>query len=162
MVAISKAFVIAAGVALASGGLASAADLPPAPRLPTPAPVVEDFGGWYLRGDVGVGLNATSVDLQNYPDPIATGISSDFLSSQANQAYNNTTLSPFALMDVGVGYQFNPWFRVDGTLEYRAGANLQSSTRSLTRLRPPTTGRPNSPTSTAQTCRRLSASSMAT
>ena len=29
-------------------------------------------------------------------------------------------------MDVGVGYQFNPWFRVDGTLEYRAGANLQS------------------------------------
>lgn len=126
MVAISKAFVIAAGVALASGGLASAADLPPAPRLPTPAPVVEDFGGWYLRGDVGVGLNATSVDLQNYPDPIATGISSGFLSSQANQAYNNTTLSPFGLMDVGVGYQFNPWFRVDGTLEYRAGANLQS------------------------------------
>ena len=122
----SKAFVIAAGVALASGGLAGAADLPPAPRLPPPAPVVEDFSGWYLRGDVGVGVNATSVDLQNYPDPIATGISSGFLSSQANQAYNNTTLSPFGLIDVGVGYQFNPWFRMDGTLEYRAGANLQS------------------------------------
>jgi hypothetical protein len=40
-----KASFIAAGVALASGGLASAADLPPVPRLPSPAPVVDDFGG---------------------------------------------------------------------------------------------------------------------
>ena len=121
-----KASVIAAGVAFAPGGLAGAADLPPAPRLPSPAPGAEEFGGWYLRGDVGVGINAGSVDLQNYPDPIATGISSGFLSSQANQAYNNTTLSPFGLIDVGGGYQFNSWFRADGTLEYRAGANLQS------------------------------------
>jgi opacity protein-like surface antigen len=121
-----KASLIAAGVALASGGLASAADLPPAPRLPSPAPVVDHYGGWYLRGDVGIAVNASSVDLQNDPDPIATGISSGFLSSQANQAYNNTTLSPYGLIDVGAGYQFNPWFRMDGTLEYRAGANLQS------------------------------------
>ncbi|MBV8106214.1 MAG: outer membrane beta-barrel protein [Hyphomicrobiales bacterium] len=122
----SKTSLIAAGVALASGGLADAADLPPAPRLPAPEPVAEEFGGWYLCGDVGVGINATSVDLQDDPDPIATGISSGFLSSQANQAYNNTTLSPFGLIDVGAGYQFNSWLRADGTLEYRSGANLQS------------------------------------
>jgi opacity protein-like surface antigen len=121
-----KAVVIAAGAALASGGLVRAADLPPAPRLPAPVPVVEDFSGWYLRGDVGAGINATSLDFQTAPDPIATGVSSGFLSSQANQAFNNATLSPFGLIDVGAGYRFNSWFRVDGTLEYRAGANLQS------------------------------------
>jgi opacity protein-like surface antigen len=121
-----KASVIAAGVALASGGLAGAVDLPPAPRLPPPAPLADEFGGWYLRGDVGAGINATSVDLQNDPDPIAAGVSSGFLSSQANQAYDNTTLSPFGLIDVGAGYQFNSWFRADGTLEYRGGADLQS------------------------------------
>ena len=30
------------------------------------------------------------------------------------------------MIDVGAGYQFNPWFRVDGTFEYRGGAGLQS------------------------------------
>src|SRR5271165_3309170 len=37
------------------GGAADAADLlPPAPRLPPPP--VEEFSGWYLRGDVGLGF----------------------------------------------------------------------------------------------------------
>ena len=30
------------------------------------------------------------------------------------------------MIDAGVGYQFNSWFRMDGTLEYRWGANLHS------------------------------------
>jgi opacity protein-like surface antigen len=30
------------------------------------------------------------------------------------------------MIDFGVGYKFNNWFRVDGTLEYRGGAELQS------------------------------------
>ncbi len=122
----SKAFVISAGIALAAGGLASAADLPPAPRLPPPAPVVEDFGGWYLRGDVGLGVAAARPDLQNEPDPISTGVSSDFLSPYASESFNNTTLSPSSMFDFGVGYRFNNWFRMDGTLEYRGGARLQS------------------------------------
>ena len=121
-----KAVIIAAGAALASAGLARAADLPPAPHLPAPVSDVEDFSGWYLRGDVGAGINANRLDLKTAPDPIAAGVSSGFLSSQASQAFNNTTLSPFGLIDVGAGYRFNSWFRVDGTLEYRAGANLQS------------------------------------
>ena len=122
----SKAFVIAAGVALASGGLAGAADLPPAPRLPPPAPVVEDFSGWYLRGDVGLGVAAARPNLQNEPDPISTGVSSDFLSPYASKSFNNTTLSPSGMFDFGVGYRFNNWVRMDGTLEYRGGARLQS------------------------------------
>ena len=36
-------------------------------------------------------------------------------------AFDNTTLSPFGMVDVGAGYQFNSWFRADATLEYRAG-----------------------------------------
>jgi opacity protein-like surface antigen len=118
---------VAAGVAAMSCGWAGAADLlPPAPRLPPPTPIVEDFGGFYLRGDVGAGINATSLDLENQPNPIAVGVSSGFLSPHSSQAFNNTTLSSSGIVDVGVGYAFNPWFRVDGTLEYRGGANLQS------------------------------------
>src|SRR5271157_3461775 len=121
-----KALAVALGVAAASAGFARAADLPPAPRLPAPAPVVEEFGSWYLRGDLGAGINSTAPDLQTIPDPVAAGVTSGFLSTQASQAFNNTTLSPFGLIDAGVGYAFNPWFRMDGTLEYRGGATLQS------------------------------------
>lgn len=43
-------FALAGFAALAfAPGAALAAD------MPIPAPVVEDFGGWYLRGDIGVG-----------------------------------------------------------------------------------------------------------
>jgi opacity protein-like surface antigen len=120
-----KALVVAAGVAVASRGLAQAADLlPPAPTLPPPAP--EGFGGWYLRGDVGFGVAAARPNLQNEPDPVATGVSSGFLSPYASESFNNTTLSSSGMFDFGVGYRFNNWFRVDGTVEYRGGANLES------------------------------------
>ncbi len=121
-----KAVVIAAGVALASGGLVRAADLPPAPRLPAPVPVVEDFSGWYLRGDIGFGVAASAPNLQNDPDPIASGVSGGFLSPSAYESFNNTSVSPSGMFDFGVGYRFNNWFRMDGTLEYRGGAELQS------------------------------------
>ncbi len=115
-----------AGVVAATCGWANAADLPLAPPLPSPPPAVMEFNGWYLRGDVGLGVNAATPELQNAPDPIAAGIASGFLSPAATQAFNNTTLSPFGMIDFGAGYQFNPWFRVDGTVEYRGGAGLQS------------------------------------
>ncbi len=117
--------VMAAGAVVASCGWASAADLlPPAPPLPPAADA--EFGGWYLRGDVGFGLAAGAPKLQNIPDPIATGLSIGFLSNSAYQSFNNSTLSSSGMIDFGVGYRFNNWFRVDGTLEYRGGANLQS------------------------------------
>ena len=115
-----------AGAAAATCGWASAADLSQPPPLPPPPVAVAEFGGWYLRGDVGLGANAAAPELQNTPDPIATGVASGFLSPAATEAFNNSTLSPFGMIDVGAGYQFNPWFRGDGTFEYRGGAGLQS------------------------------------
>jgi hypothetical protein len=38
-----------------------------------------EFNGWYLRGDVGLGVNATAPELQDAPDPIASGVASGFL-----------------------------------------------------------------------------------
>jgi len=46
---------IAAGAATLMSTAAFAADMAIAPPPPAyaPAPIVEDFGGWYLRGDIG-------------------------------------------------------------------------------------------------------------
>jgi opacity protein-like surface antigen len=41
----------AAGLAVLATGHARAADLPP--MLPPP-PVIQEYGGWYLRGDIGM------------------------------------------------------------------------------------------------------------
>ncbi len=106
--------------------LAAAVDLPPVPQLPPASAPEPAFGGWYLRGDIGAGIEAGAPNLQTVPDPVATGVSSGFLSPYASQAFSNTTLSSFGMIDAGVGYQFNSWFRMDGTLEYRWGANLHS------------------------------------
>jgi opacity protein-like surface antigen len=109
-----KALPIAASLALAVAGAARANELPPAPALPAAEPAVETFAGFYLRGDAGVGVNAA-------PALEETGSPFDA------RTFANTTLSPSALVDLGVGYQFNIWFRVDGALEYRGGARLRSN-----------------------------------
>src|SRR5271157_5942908 len=119
-----RALAVAGCLTGASARPAGAADLPPAPALPPPAAL--EFSGWYLRGDVGLGVNTSTPELKNEPDPIATGVANGFLSPAAIQSFNNTTLSTFGMIDFGAGYQFNNWFRMDGTLEYRGGANLQS------------------------------------
>ena len=53
---------IAAGAASLLSSAAFAADMaimPPPPAY-APPPVVEDFGGWYLRGDIGFSNTAAS------------------------------------------------------------------------------------------------------
>ena len=114
-----------AGIAAASCGWARAADLPPAPSLPPLSTAGAPFGGWYLRGDVGVGVNSTTPDLQA-TEPIAAAVANGFSSSAATQTFKDVTLSPSGMIDLGAGYQFNDWFRADATLEYRAGGRLES------------------------------------
>jgi opacity protein-like surface antigen len=107
-----------AAIVAASCGWAKAADLPAAPDLPPAAPAEEEFSGWYLRGDVGGGVNAAAPKLEIAPGPLAGPI--------ATQAVWRPSLSPSGMIDVGAGYQATSWFRADATIEYRFGASLRS------------------------------------
>jgi opacity protein-like surface antigen len=105
---------VAAGAASLLSSMAFAADLAIAPPPMSYAPPPADFGGWYLRGDIGM-TNQRIKSLDN-PDPNAalfTPVGIGFDSSM--------------LFDVGVGYQFNNWLRADVTGQWRGRANFHGS-----------------------------------
>jgi opacity protein-like surface antigen len=122
-----RALIIAGGALFALARSAGAADLlPPPPALEPPPPAAYEFNGWYLRGDVGLGVNATAPNLAVSPDPLAAGIAGGTLDAAATNTFNNPTLSASGIFDLGFGYQFNSWFRTDFTEEYRGGASFQA------------------------------------
>ena len=88
--------------------LAAAADMP---MPPLPAPV--EFGGWYLRGDIGI--SSQSVKKLESPAP---GFD---LAPVINKGFDSA-----GIYDLGVGYKFNNWLRVDLTGEYRARASFNA------------------------------------
>jgi opacity protein-like surface antigen len=111
-------FLALAGAASLLGTAASAADLPP--PLPPPvyrAPVAVETGGWYLRGDVGVGLQSFK----------------SFEHHQTNSAFvwpdswtiNQKEIGDAAFVGFGVGYSWNNWLRFDVTAEYRMKAKFK-------------------------------------
>ncbi len=123
-----KALTLAGAAVLAVMSGASAADLLPPPPARAASAADCEFSGWYLRGDIGIGVEPrttrTSRTIRtrcSAPTPAACPIS-----SATTAEFNNTTLSESGMFDVGVGYQFNHWLRGDLTLEYRGGASLQS------------------------------------
>jgi opacity protein-like surface antigen len=120
------ALAIGAGLTLALVECALAVDLPPAPSLPQLEATPEDFGGWYLRGDLGAGFE-TAPALKAAGNLIAPGVPGGALSPFAAASFSGASLSTAGTIDAGVGYVLNPWFRVDATLEYRFGARLRSS-----------------------------------
>jgi opacity protein-like surface antigen len=112
----SVKFIIAAGAASLLSSAAFAADMPsimPPPPMAYAPPPVEDFGGWYLRGDIGFSNQRT----KNVLDTNAA-------------AYNNVAVSQTSafgtagIFDLGVGYRFNNWLRVDVTGQYRGNSNF--------------------------------------
>jgi opacity protein-like surface antigen len=108
-----KSFIAAGAVSLLSLG-AFAADLPiAAPPMYAPPPPAE-FGGWYLRGDIGM-TNQQMKSLNN-PDPNAA------LFTSVGTGFDSATL-----FDLGVGYQFNNWFRADVIGQWRGRANFHGS-----------------------------------
>ena len=119
-------FAAAALVIVAGGGMARAVDLPPAPALPPAETSSNAFSGWYLRGDLGVGVE-TAPQLDRASGAIDAGIPLPSLSPFAVSAFSNTTLSPSGAIDGGVGYVLNPRLRMDATLEYRFGGQLRST-----------------------------------
>ena len=95
---------------------AIAADIPVIVPEPVPEPHVA-WAGWYLRGDIGFS-NQEVNSLHNVLFETTDNL--EFLRSEFDAA-------PF--MAVGLGYQFNEWFRVDVTGEYRGKANYHGLDR---------------------------------
>ena len=95
--------------------MAVAADMAIAPPpMYAPAPVVEDFGGWYLRGDIGfsnqrVGRLSNALDAAN---------------TTSVQKLGFNTAGIFGL---GVGYKVNNWFRADITGEYLGNSQFHGT-----------------------------------
>ena len=111
-----KALCLAGVASLAAMTVAHAADLlppPPPVEYAPPAPAVIG-GGWYLRGDVGLGI----ADLNQRQSTTSTVVN-DF---QINQS----TLDDSAFLDAGIGYRFNQYFRADVTGEYRGSAHFSA------------------------------------
>ncbi|MBX9757852.1 MAG: outer membrane beta-barrel protein [Beijerinckiaceae bacterium] len=101
----SAAFIAATG--------ARAADMLPPPLMPAPQPVYAngDFSGWYLRGDIGVGISGTT----EHKSTFAAG--SPAIPGFATVA---TSLESAAFAGFGLGYKVNNWFRADVTGEFRS------------------------------------------
>lgn len=115
---------IAAVLAVGAADVALAADMPapPAPMMYAPPPALDVGGGFYLRGDLGVGLYDTR------------GI--DNLPPAPNTFTRSSSLGGTVFMGIGAGYAFNSWLRSDVTLEYRKASKY----RIWEETTPPTSG----------------------
>ncbi len=102
-----------ASFALLSAGAAQAADYaPPPPPMIVQQPVEEFASGWYLRGDIGMSTQSTgSLSNANYS-----------LYDSVTNAQKGFDSAP--IFGIGIGYNVNEWFRIDGTAEYRGKANF--------------------------------------
>jgi opacity protein-like surface antigen len=79
------------------------------------APQVADFGGWYLRGDIGMS-NQSAKSLTLVSAPFPAGFQTAGLGFDSAPTF-----------DLGVGYRFNSWFRGDLTAQWRGNANIHAS-----------------------------------
>ncbi len=106
-----------AAASILAGNSASAADMPqlPPPQMTMmPVPVLQNFEGWYLRGDVGVGMTQLG-KFEWIPNP--AGNPTDF-------AIETFSIGDSAFVGAGIGYEYNNWLRFDITGEYRSKASI--------------------------------------
>jgi len=104
-----------AGFVLLSAGAAKAADYappPPPPPVMVQQPVEEFASNWYLRGFVGIGLNAKNT-LTVTPLP-------------ADSFFATNSIADSLFLGAGIGYNFNHWLRFDVTAEYRAKTRISA------------------------------------
>ena len=104
---------IVAGAASFVSAAALAADLPIAAPAIYASPA--DFGGWYLRGDIGM-TNQSMERIDSNTAAQFPGV------TQLGLGFDSSPL-----FGLGVGYQFNNWFRADVTTQYRGNANLHGA-----------------------------------
>jgi opacity protein-like surface antigen len=116
---VSVRFLICIGAAALIGTSAYAADLPqPQPMYQAPV-MVAATSGWYLRGDVGVGVTDFT----------------QFDHSQTNAAFVwpaswqivQKDIQDTSIFGFGVGYEVNNWLRFDVTGEYRTKAIFKAT-----------------------------------
>lgn len=105
MSSLRKFFFGIASVALALPTLANAADI--IDYIPEPDPI--PYGGWYLRGDIGVKV---------YQAPAARFDGNNI------GAYRNEELDSTFVIGGGVGYRWNDWVRTDLTVDYEFAAGF--------------------------------------
>jgi opacity protein-like surface antigen len=115
----TRILTLAAAAALAST-MANAADFPQA--MPQPIPQIvrapEPVGGWYLRGDVGIGVQGFS----------------SFDHVQTNSAFvwpaswriDQKEIKSAPFIGFGFGYSWNNWLRFDVTGEYRSNVPFKA------------------------------------
>jgi opacity protein-like surface antigen len=101
---------LAALAVLTASPVVHAADMP----LPAPAPAVID--NWYLRGYVGVGMNATPT-LDYLPNPANVG--NGFV-------FDQHSMADTSFVGMGVGYELNNWLRFDVSGEYRGRTQVNA------------------------------------
>lgn len=89
-----------------------AADMP---LMPPPPPAPVEFGGWYLRGDIGFSVDRAGTFHEEGLVPAPTSVQ--------NAAGGFET---GGIWRVGLGYQFNSWLRADITGEFRTPATWES------------------------------------
>lgn len=105
-----------AGLALISAGAANAADYTPPPPPPVyvqPPPPEPCCDSWYLRGFIGTGM--------------VSGSDAEFIQNPANSsnfAFDSTSYNDQNFIGGGVGYAWNNWLRLEGTVEYRAKSHV--------------------------------------
>ncbi|HML07430.1 MAG TPA: outer membrane beta-barrel protein [Xanthobacteraceae bacterium] len=107
-----KSLIPACAAALIST-TAGAADLSP-PMYQPPPPVVE-ASGWYLRGDVGIGVQT----FQEFDLAPASSL-------PATWTINQTDIQDTTILGFGIGYELNSWLRFDVTGEYRTKAGFDA------------------------------------
>lgn len=115
-----KALFLVGGAVVAMTSLAQAADLPPPPLEPAPMMAPPDFSGWYLRGDVGFGVQTGNINPVINPNPLIGAPANAF------NSFYNPSVSMAGEFGAGVGYQINNWLRFDVTGEYHGGSHFQA------------------------------------
>lgn len=105
-------FLMAGAFAISAAGAANAADIPLPPPEPLPeVAIIESHSGWYLRGDIGVGI-------------YGEGTWSQEQVTNAHGLFLRESIGDAAFIGGGIGYKFNNWLRADLTAEYRASVDI--------------------------------------
>jgi opacity protein-like surface antigen len=109
--ALAAVFSLAASAALAAD---YPQPPPPPPPIYMPPPVQDCCNGWYLRGFIGVGMNANyTLDYLQNPGNAGNGF-----------VFQSSSIADATFIGGGVGYEWNNWLRFEGTAEYRSKARV--------------------------------------